>query len=413
MRGDGKRLLIYAPVPLHRHNGQLYLEDQASNGLRLWADNFDYLTVMMPVTDAPLPASWRPLELVGPALDRIKMVPLPMAYRPDQFFRHLPKVRRQIRDLICEADYVSFSIGGLFGDWGSVGCHEAWKMGRPYGVWTDRVESQVVRRMIGQGHWRQSLRSRLYHRPMAWLERHLIRRAHVGFFHGRETYDAFAPFCRNPQLVHDIHISKADHISAAALAAKVDSRANGRGNGPLKIVYMGRADPMKGPYDWVEVLRRAHDAGVDFQASWIGEGTELAQMRHRITAAGLDDRIKTPGFASDRAVVLDALRGADIFLFCHKTPESPRCLIEALISGTPIVGYDGAFARDLISGHAGGALVPLNDVGALVQQVIALSQDPARLSDLIRNAAADGAPYDDVSVFRHRSDLIREHLPPA
>lgn len=409
MRGDGKRLLIYAPVPLHRKDGQLYLEDQARNGLRLWADNFDLLTVMMPVTDGPMPKSWGPLELVGPALDRITIVPLPMAYRPDRFLRLLPSVRRQIRGLIAEADYVSFAIGGLFGDWGSVGCHEAWRMGRPYGVWTDRVESQVTRRLVNEGNWRRRLQARLYHRPMAWLERRLIRRAHVGFFHGGETFDAYAPFSRNPQLVHDIHLSKSDHISPAALENKLQATANA---GPLKIVYVGRADAMKGPLDWLEVLEAVHRAGVEFEAEWLGDGTELDRMRARIAEKGLQDRISAPGFTSDRAAVLDALRAADLFLFCHKTPESPRCLIEALASGAPIVGYDGAFARDLISGNGGGVLAPLNDVATLARQVVDLARDPSRRAELIRKAAADGAPFDDVSVFRHRSDLIREHLPP-
>jgi len=256
MRGDGKRLLIYAPVPLHRKDGNLYLEDQARNGLRLWAENFDYLTVLMPVTDNPMPENWGPVELVGQALERITIVPLPTAYRPDQFFQTLPEVRRQISTLIRQSDYISFAIGGLFGDWGAVGCREAWKLGRPYGIWTDRVESEVTRRSIGQGHWRHSLRSRLYHRPMAWLEKHLIGHAHVGFFHGRETFDTYAPYCRNPQLIHDIHITKSDHISQDAQTAKL-SRI---GTKPLNIVYMGRADEMKGPFDWVDVLSQVLDS---------------------------------------------------------------------------------------------------------------------------------------------------------
>lgn len=409
MRGDGKSLLIYAPVPLHRLEGQLFLEDQARNGLRLWAENFDRLIVMMPVTDTPMPASWGPLAQVGPALERITVVPLPMAYRPDQFLKHLPARRRQIRDLIRQADYLSFSIGGLFGDWGAVACHEAWTLDRPYGVWTDRVESQVMRRMIGQGNWRQNLRARLYHRPMARLERHLIRRATVGFFHGRETFDTYAPFCRNPQLVHDIHLAKADHISPDMLHDK----AVQTGQGPLRIVYLGRADPMKGPLDWLDVLRQADEAGVDFRATWLGDGTELDRMRMQIAQLGLDGKVMTPGFTTDRGAVLAALRTAQVFLFCHKTPESPRCLIEALVSGTPIIGYDGAFARDLIHDHGGGILSPLDDRAALARHLIALSSDPARLSDLILRAARDGAPYDDESVFRHRSDLIRAHLPAA
>ncbi len=409
MRGDGKRLLIYAPVSLHRKEGKLYLEDQNRNGLRLWADNFDLLTVMMPVTDAPMPASWGPLELVGPALDRITIVPLPMAYRPDHFLRRLPEVRRLIREQIKQADYMSFAIGGLFGDWGSVSCHEAWRMGRPYAIWTDRVESQVMRRMIGKGNWRQRIRSRLYHRPMAWLERRLIRRAHLGLFHGNETYQAYAPFCRNPQVVHDIHLSKADHIDPAMLAAKAEAVTNGIG--PLKILYVGRADPMKGPFDWLDVLDRLNRGGVDFEAQWLGDGVELERLRALIAEKGLEGRVTMPGFTSDRATILAALRRADIFLFCHKTPESPRCLIEALASGTPIVGYDGAFARDLIQKNDGGILVPLDDVATLADRVAQLAADRNRRADLIRRAAADGAHFDDVTVFRHRSDLIREHLP--
>jgi glycosyltransferase involved in cell wall biosynthesis len=244
---------------------------------------------------------------------------------------------------------------------------------------------------------------------MAWLEHHLIRRAHVGFFHGMETFEAYSPFCRNPQLVHDIHLRKSDHIDPAALELKI--RAAAAGTQPLRIVYVGRADPMKGPLDWLEVLDKVRRTGVAFKARWIGDGSELPRLRALIAERGLEGHVATPGFSSDRSAILADLRGADVFLFCHKTPESPRCLIEALASGTPIVGYDGAFARDLIRNNGGGELVPVNDVEALAEQVVNLVRDSDRRATLIYNAAKDGAPFDDVSVFRHRSELIREHLP--
>ncbi|SET42392.1 glycosyltransferase [Oceanicella actignis] len=408
----GDTLLIYAPVPLHRAGGRpdgaLTLEGQACNGLRLWAENFARVISMMPLAEGPPPPDWVPLTEVGPSLERIRIEPMPVAWRPDRFLRALPAARRRIRALIDEADYLSFSIGGLFGDWGSVACVEARRMGRPYAVWTDRVESEVVRRSAGAGPWRARLRARLTHRPMAALERALIRRADLGLFHGRETYATYAPFCRRPEVVHDIHIAAADHIAPEALAAKTAAAAEG----PLRIVYVGRADPMKGPLDWVAALAGLAARGVDFRATWLGDGTERAAMRREIAAAGLDERVSTPGFAADRGAVLEALRAAHVFLFCHKTPESPRCLIEALISGTPIVGYDGAFARDLIADHGGGRLAPLNDAAALTEILAQLAADRPALAELFARAARDGAPFDDVSVFRHRSELIRAGLPP-
>ncbi|MEZ5911794.1 MAG: glycosyltransferase [Paracoccaceae bacterium] len=403
---DGKTLLIYAPVPLHRVGDDLFLEDQACNGLGLWAKNFDRVIAMLPVDPGPPPPAWVPISAVGPALEGIEIVPLPMAYRPDRFFHHLPAMRRKIRGLIERSDYLGFAIGGLFGDWGAVAAWEAHKMNRRFYIWTDRVESEVTRRGMHEGNWRHRLRSRLTYRPMAWQERFLIRRCDLGMFHGRETFDTYAPYCRNPQLVHDIAIKKVDHISNACLTAKIESVRDG----PLKIVYAGRADAMKGPMDWVDVCIGLARRGIDFRATYLGEGSERDRMRARIEAAGLSDRIRVPGFTRDRTELLNALRDAHVFMFCHKTPESPRCLIEALLSAAPIVGYSGAFAKDLIAENGGGHLVPLDDKAALVDAMAALAGDRARLADLIRRAAADGAPFDDESVYAHRSELIRANL---
>jgi len=403
---DDKTLLIYAPVPLHHRDGELVLDDQACNGLRLWAENFRKVIVLMPVSPDPAPANWVPLSAVGENMNRVEIVPVPLAYRPDKFLRHLPKTRKLIRAAIARADYMGFAIGGLFGDWGAVASIEAHRMGRKFYVWADRVESEVTRKMAREGSWRQRLRSRLYHRPMAMLERALIRRAELGLFHGRQTYEAYARYSRNPQIVHDIHLDKADHIGADALAAKVAGALHGR----IRICYVGRADAMKGPLDWIGVMERLSETGTDFEAVWLGEGTELGAMRARVAAAGLKDRVRLPGYTRERNLVLEEMRKAHVFLFCHKTPESPRNLIEALASGTPILGYDGAFARELTDDHGGGILVAMDDVAGLAAAVIAVADDRVRLQSLIRNAKADGAPYDDVSVFRHRSQLIRKYL---
>lgn len=401
-------ILIHAPVPLHRRaDGQLMLDGQACVGLRHWTENFARVKAIMPVA-ARLPGKeWVPIETIGPALGRIDFVEVPEAYRADRFLRALPAARRAIRAAIDEADYLSFAIGGLFGDWGAVACLEAHRMGRPYAVWTDRVESEVTRLVAdGDGPWRARLRARLARRPMAMLERAVIRRAELGLFHGRETYEAYAPHCRHPEVVHDIAIAAEDHIGPAELAAK----AAAVGEGPLRIAYVGRADAMKGPLDWIEVLERLASAGVDFRAVWLGDGAHMAEMRARVAATGLGDRVELPGFATDRGAVLATLRRSHLFLFCHKTPESPRCLIEALVSGCPIVGYDGAFARDLVSGHGGGRFVPRDDVAALAGLVGRLAADRAVLAGLIRAAAADGLPFSGEAVFRHRSEVIRAGL---
>ena len=401
-------LLIYAPVALHRKDGVLFLEDQACNGLRRWADNFSFVTAMFPLSEEPPAPGWSPVSILGDVLERVRILPLPIAYRPGVFLKALPATLARISAAIDEADYLCFAIGGLFGDWGAVSAFAAHRHKRPFAVWTDRVESERIWRLRHKGGWKHRLHAYLTAPPMSQLERAVVRRADLGLFHGQETFDAYAPYCGGTSaVVHDIHIGKQDHIPPDQLVAKIDRSKDG----PLRICYVGRADAMKGALDWVEVLGHLAEAGVAFQATWLGDGPDRPQMIHRIAELGLQDRVSLPGFSSDRTAILTTLREVHILLFCHKTPESPRCLIEALICGAPIVGYDGAFARELVASHGGGLLVPLNDIAELATAVASLDKDRKHLATMITAAALDGAPFDDVSVFKHRSALIKKYLP--
>ncbi|MCG7629174.1 glycosyltransferase [Epibacterium sp. MM17-32] len=401
-------MVLYAPVPVFRQGPDLYIERQAVNGLRLWARHFDQVTVVMPEKPGPHPEGWMPLAEAMAPLTGVRLETVPSAYSPLEFLRCWPHHHRRLRALIAQGDYLSFAIGGLFGDWGAVCAMEALRLGKRFAIWTDRVESDVLRQSREWGNWKQQLKSRLYRRPMAWLERALISRADLGLFHGRETFDAYARFSRNPQLVHDIHISDADHITLSRLRYKRAAVARR----PLRIVYAGRAEGMKGPMDWLSVLERLAVLNVPFEAEWLGDGSCLAAMRARVLRAGLQDRVRLAGFVEDHAEVRARLQHADLFLFCHKTAESPRCLIEALTAGTPIMGYDGAYARDLISAHGGGVLVPRGESQALAHSVAALNADRCALGHLMTRAHADAAPFTDEKVFAHRSELIRTYLAP-
>ncbi len=364
---EGSTLLLYAPVPLYSSKEGCLLEDQACNGLRLWAENFEHVIGMHPLQHGKPPPSWIPIQSSGIDLNRVELVAQPTAYRPDQFLLQDGKVRRQIARLAGRAQHLSFSVGALSGDWGSVAAVEAHRKGRRFAVWTDRVESVMVRHQAQTAsNTKARLKASLRHRPMAMLERAIIRRATVGHFHGAEIHASYAPYAKVAEIVHDIHLRKADRMPPEELKDKRKTVSRG----PLRIFYHGRADPMKGTDDWIEVMVKLKAAGIDFRATWLGDGEHLQAMRTQADRLGLGEQIALSGFVRDRAVILKALREAHVFVFCHKTPESPRILIEALVSGTPLVGYNIPLPSDLIAKNRGGLLSPRNDVNSLVLALV-------------------------------------------
>jgi glycosyltransferase involved in cell wall biosynthesis len=395
-------LLLVLPLPIYRVQGRLYLDTQACNGLRLWLRNFDRVLMCNPLLEreTPLPSTSPVVETVASPM--LEIHPFPAAWTPLRFLRVLPSVRRQLRTLIDRATDLQFAIGGLWGDWGAVAALMAARRGRRAAVWTDRVESEVMRLQAE----RMSGLRRLYRLTNAALARrfeaYVIRRSAAGLFHGMDTYSAYAPLQDNAHLVHDIHLGPEARIDAIELEAKL-GRPEPR---PLRIVYAGRAHPDKGVRDWIETAELLAARRLPFSATWYGDGPEHAEAKQLVEEKGLGRHVSFPGATQDRQALMAALREADIFLFCHKTPESPRCLIEALLAGTPIVGYDSAYPRDLIAQHGGGVLTPGNPT-ALAEAVEQIVRTPNRLHALIHAAALDGYPMVDEEVFHHRSELIK------
>src|SRR5260370_9649274 len=249
-------------------------------------------------------------------------------------------------------------MGGVLGGGGCVASLEAARQGRRFAVHADRVEDEVVRRTIGNLGVLQGLRKRVEAAAMRLYHRHIIRRCTLGLWHGKECYDAYASFCAHSYIIHDVHTKPEDILDAAEAGRKAATAVSAP---QLSICYAGRADAMKGPLDWILALPRARDRGVRFRATWIGEGPMLEEMRDLAQQLGLSERVSFPGFVAERSRVLAVLRSSHLLLFTHLTPESPRCLLEALISATPIVGYSSALPEDVVALPGRALLAPIDD----------------------------------------------------
>jgi colanic acid/amylovoran biosynthesis glycosyltransferase len=162
--------------------------------------------------------------------------------------------------------------------------------------------------------------------------------------------------------------------------------------------------------EWVRAIHEARLRGAPVRAVWLGDGSLLPDLRREVGRLGLTDVIEAPGFVSDRDRVIATIRESDLMLFTHIEPESPRVLIEALMSACPIVGYDRPHPRDLISVHGGGEIHPMGDWKALGAALAALAADRTRLVDLIRRAWRDGERFNSDHMSRDRCALIRARL---
>jgi colanic acid/amylovoran biosynthesis glycosyltransferase len=391
-----QKLLLVLPLPAYRKDSQVLIDAQAHNGLRLWLNNFDTLTLACPTLDDDPPSGCLPI-----VDERITFVALPVAYTPVRFASSLYKTTPILRKIIATSDYLHFAIGGLFGDWAAVSAIIASRNDRPFAVWTDRVESQVTAFQATSKRGLRKLYSVTVAALMKTYERQIIKMSAVGLFHGMECYEAYSSYSANPHLVHDIHLGREHQITNTEIATRLDHK------GPIRITYAGRVHRDKGVFDWIDALSSAAKDGIDFKAVWFGDGPELDNARRYVITKNLSNRVEFPGAVTNHLSLIETLRSFDLFMFCHKTQESPRCLVEALICGLPLVGYETPYPRDLIKGHGGGILTPFGQP-ALLSESIRKFRD--RRTEITRDAQLDGKLFDAESVFQHRADLMKASL---
>jgi colanic acid/amylovoran biosynthesis glycosyltransferase len=407
------RLLQVLPSVISVVDNELEIEVDFCEGLRLCLDNFDQVTVACPVTteilDSGLRRSRRVRDL--PWQNRIKIIPLPTTYHWRVFLRHYENVRRVLRAEIESADYLVFSPYTLIGDWPTVAVREAIKLHRPYVIDADVVYEEVAKvGLASSASWKRFINKNFALPLFQRSYRYCLEHSSLALLQGQDVYNAYSPFSPNPHKVYHMPVSEEDYITAAELKFKLDGLDESRA---LSVCYVGRAIDMKGPMDWLKALHELKESGVEISATWLGDGSLLPTMLTMAEKLGMTDYVKFPGYVSNREDILRTLKTSDIFLFCHKTPESPRCLVEALASGCPLIGYGSAYPKELVAQCGGGQFAAVGDWKDLVNIVRELDQNREELRELIQSASASGRLYERDATMQHRINLTKEFLGPA
>jgi glycosyltransferase involved in cell wall biosynthesis len=150
----------------------------------------------------------------------------------------------------------------------------------------------------------------------------------------------------------------------------------GLGREPLVAVF-GRLSPWKGQHvliDALTLLPGVHALIVG--AALYGEDAYAADLRRRVTAMDLADRVHFLGFRSD---VSDLMSLASVVVHTSVAPEPfGRVLVEGMLAKRPVVATRAGGTVEVIEDGTSGVLVPPNDAHALAHALANLLRDESQ-----------------------------------
>jgi colanic acid/amylovoran biosynthesis glycosyltransferase len=406
---SGTLLLVIPPV-IRIVNGGHEVEADFSNNLRLYLANFSHVTFACPTFPdgeaSGIILRSLPLDKIQDA-DRLSFVPLPYAYREDRYLRHYLATRRLLASEIDKSQYLIFSPHAKY-DWSTLAAQLAIAKKRKYDMESDHDHASAARfHLATMPAGFNKLRKTIWAHSFIKIVENCFSHSGLALLQGQDVFDAYKNIAPNPHKVLNVQISSEDHIGSVQLKKKLDRI---EGKIPLSISYAGQAIARKGPLDWLKAIHGISLAGVEFQAAWFGDGSLMSEMKREAINLRIEDKVVFPG-SLGRNAIMAALQQTDIFLFCHKTGESPRCLGEALAAGCALVGYGTQYPRELVATCGGGEFADMDNWRGLVEIVVSLDKDRQKLRRLTAAAAASGGLLDRDIAMQRRIDLIKIHLP--
>lgn len=169
------------------------------------------------------------------------------------------------------------------------------------------------------------------------------------------------------------------------------------------IGHVGRLDPAKDHDTLLAVAARLHAQDPDLRLLLVGSDTDSAAFAQRVHRAGVAEITHALGTRAD----VDRLHQAmDVFLFPSVTEGQPNALIEASLSGLPIVASDIPGIREALPPDCDALLFLPRDARAAAARVAAALADPGA-ARVPRDWAA--ARYD---LARNLDAALHELAPP-
>ncbi|WP_412505402.1 glycosyltransferase [Roseovarius sp. SYSU LYC5161] len=262
-------------------------------------------------------------------------------------------------------------------------------------AWLDRGRGPVRR-----------LRSMLWNIAQERRRRRAIRAAAGLQSNGYPAYRLYGPLSGDSMVYLDNRMTPDLFCDADAMQARHDRLASGA---PLRLVYSGRLEPMKGVQDLVPVAKGLADRDVDFTLDIFGTGSLSGVLGRQIDTMNLSDRVRLHDPVDfESALVPWTAANADIYLCCHKQSDPSCTYIESMGCGIAVAGYGNRMWRDLCDRSGAGRSVPLNDVAAMVRCLDTLDKDRQALSACCDRAITFARAHAFDDEFARRMQHLRQ-----
>ena len=216
----------------------------------------------------------------------------------------------------------------------------------------------------------------------------------VSQFLRQETFHAFGCTGCNVEVIYNF--IDPDVYDRAKYPPVLSEQLNG---GRRVLMHVSNFRAVKRVKDIVHIYAKVRTA-VPSVLVMVGDGPDRVDAETEARALGID---KDVYFLGKIDVVAPLLAGADLFLLPSQSESFGLSALEALASGTPVVGSRAGGLVEVVKQGVTGVLCDIGDVDAMAAASVEILSDRDRWETMSRHAAADARARFS------RDDIVRQY----
>lgn len=208
---------------------------------------------------------------------------------------------------------------------------------------------------------------------------------------------AYKKYAQDTLTFFDTRLASTMMATREDIARKVDRILGGA---PLRLVYTGRLEKMKGADQLVEIARRLN---FPFSLDIFGAGDLASEIRQDVEKYSLSDRVRVHDPIDFESQLVPRLRNeADLFLCCHVQSDPSCTYLETLGCGVPILGYANEAWSGINTASDVGWTVPIRRPDLMANRISHLQIARTELADKMRRAHDFGKEHSFEKEFGKR-----------
>jgi glycosyltransferase involved in cell wall biosynthesis len=146
-----------------------------------------------------------------------------------------------------------------------------------------------------------------------------------------------------------------------------------KADGTRVIGYVGQLIERKNLPLLLSAFRKAGEHREDLELWILGEGPLRGRLAEICTELGIGDRVRFLGYREDG---LTLVKQFDVFVLPSLLEGIPRCLMEAMALGIPVVASEIPGSTELVEHGRTGLLFPSDDPGRLADAMLRVLERP-------------------------------------